>query len=141
MEKKPSIDQLISEISEIIEMIKHRERFSTEALPPSAIVSLDLLKISVLVLHEHLLKIFQEANIDIEKVKKEMMESHNTPSRDKQMIKRAMEVERDARILQLAFSKAMEQGKKRKKRKNSKEMKERRKLFKPLGGDKDWIPL
>jgi hypothetical protein len=96
---------------------------------------------AVPIMKSHLQETFQEAHIDVESVTKEIIESPYTDPKNKQLLKRAKDIEQDARTLQLAYSKALERGKGRKKSKHPKGSKERRKLFKPLGGDKNWLPL
>ena len=64
-------------------------------------------------------------DIDIESAKKEILESPNIRSSDKQLIQRSKDIEREARVLKLALSKAKskERGKDRQSQGGTKEQK------------------
>jgi hypothetical protein len=146
MEKKPSLDQLLVEMSEILKIIQNQEGPISQNLTPEVVVNLEILESAIPIFSQYQQETFKEANIDIEHLVKDTLESSNTDPRTRQLLKRAKDIEKDARILQLAYSKAIERGKGRKQVKrstdtNKQQLKERRKLFKPLGGDKNWIPL
>ena len=141
MEKKPTMDQLLLQITEILQMIHHPKGPCSKDLSSELLTPLEILETAIPVMRQHLQDTFQKANIDVERVKQEFIESPTSRTSDKQLLIRAKNIERDARLLQYAFSKAMERGKRRTKTKYTQEMKERRKLFKSIGGDKTWIPL
>ena len=147
MEKKPSLDHLLMQISEMLETIENQEGSISKNLTPEVLTKLDILESAVPIFLQHQRETFKEANIDIEHLIQDTLESSDSNPKNRQLLKRAKAIEKDARTLQLAFSKAIERGSGRKKTKrlskdvNKQQLKERRKLFKPLGGDKNWIPL
>lgn len=147
MENKPSIDKLIMQIGEMVEMMQNYKEPISPDKTPLILAELDRLEQAVNVIEEHQQDAFKEANIDIEKLIQESLESP-VSSKNQQQLKRAKEIEVDIRAFQLALSQAMERKKGRKKVKQTptdsatkQQMKERRKLFKSIGGDKNWIPL
>lgn len=87
---------------------------------------------------------FEEAQIDLETLRLDFMRSPVVDAKDKQLMQRANDLERDAKNLQLALSKLAERSQQRQaaaKDPLKQQIKERRKRFKPLGGNKNWIPL
>lgn len=147
MENNPSLDHLLMQVGEMIEMIQNHKGPISSNITPRVLANMDLLEEAVGFINELNQKAFELAGID-EKLKKETLESSSIKSKDKYLIERAENITRDARSLQLALSKAAERGRGKKKTKvppktaaNKYNIKERRKLFKPLGGDKTWIPL
>jgi hypothetical protein len=147
MEDKPSLDYLLLQITEIMEKIKNHRGSISKNFTPEVIDQLDALESSIDILSQHQQSMLKDANIDPDQFIQEKIENPNTSPREKQVLMRAKEIEQDARTFHLALSKAIER-KKGKKKTNSdstkadkKQMKERRKLFKTIGGDKNWIPL
>jgi hypothetical protein len=74
----------------------------------------------------------------------ETLHDPNIPTKTKQLLKMSQSIETDARRLKLAYSRAAKQvkDKTKKEKDHVRESKRaRRKLFKPIGGDKNWIPM
>lgn len=138
---KPTLEDLFSVINETLEIIQNHK--GPIHLTPELLADIDKLGALVADFKENNQLLFEILDIDIESAKKEILESPNIRSSDKQLIQRSKDIEREARVLKLALSKAKskERGKDRQSQGGTKEQKERRKLFKPLGGDKNWLPL
>jgi hypothetical protein len=139
---KPDIEDLLSSINEILDAIqKHKGPIK---LTPDLISDIDKLEGMVKDFKECSEELFDMCDIDIESLKKEVIESPNIRSGDKQLIKRSEDIERDARVFKLALSKAKSKGRgktSKGKENDKRKIKERRKLFKQIGGDKTWLPL
>lgn len=142
-----SLDSLLVQVSEMIQMIQNHKGPISGNITPRVLEELELLEKTVVYFNDVNQQAFKDSHIDMERLEKETMHSPTISSKDKQLLLRAKDIERDARNLQLAFSKAIERGKRGQKGKmttkapSRQKIKERRKLFKPLGGDKNWIPL
>lgn len=147
MEKKPSFDHLLPQIAEIMDMIKHRKGPISQNITPAVLAQLDWIETIVQSIYRVLGETLKENNIEIDHINEKLIEDPNMSPKQKQSLQRACDIDRDARVFQIALTRAEEQKKgERKKRKHhtkgdKEQMKERRKLFKPLGGDKTWIPL
>lgn len=92
----------------------------------------------------------EEATIDPKTLRIETMRSSEVPAENKRMFDRAKQVERDIKALNTEMKKVTKNSKAQKdplkggkpgKGATKQEIKERRKRFKPIGGDKDWLPL
>ncbi len=145
MENKNRIDLLLFQVAEIIQVIQNHKGPIAENISPSLLEDIEKLEKTFAQFNELSEKSFKESHIDIEQLRTETVRSTNTSAKDKQLLQRAKNIERDARKLQLSLSKAMERGKRQGATTHQdplkRKIKERRKLFKPLGGDRNWIPL
>lgn len=141
MDKKVSIEQLLEQIKEILTALENIPNTEPKELPPEVMVQLDIMESAVPIIKAHWESMYKEANIDMDAITNNLAESPDTEPRTKRIIEKAKEIERDAKLLQLANSAAIKRAKGKRKKKQSQQMKERRKLFKPLGGDDTWIPL
>ncbi len=145
MDIKSPIEVLLMQANDILRYFHDHKGSIAENMTPKLLEDLDKLEQAFAQFKELNEKVFKESNIDVERLKAEAMRSPNYSQKDKKLFQRAKEIEREARNMQLSLSKAMERGK----RENAgaskdplkRKIKERRKLFKPLGGDKKWIPL
>jgi signal transduction protein with GAF and PtsI domain len=141
MENKPepTLENLLEQINKTLEIIQnHQDPIN---LSPELLKDIDKLETAVAQFKEDSQELFQLLDIDIEDWKEELLESHQVRSSDKQLIKRAEDIEKEARVMKLALARNRERGNKKTQRDADKQIKERRKLFKPMGGDKKWIPL
>jgi hypothetical protein len=147
MEKKPiSLEDLLSQINETMQIIQNHK--GPINITPELLADIDKLEAATGDFKETSQALFNLLDINSESYKKEVLESSATRSSDKQLIKRAEDIAREARVMKLALSKSIERGKGRKRERllskngdKQQQMKERRKLFKPLGGDQKWLPL
>lgn len=145
MKKTPSLENLLIQINEVIHQMTTHQGPIAQNFTPEINARLEALETAVSIFHQHQQETFKEANIDIERLTQETIES-SSPNRQQQFLKRAQEMQRDAHALHAALTQATKgkRGQKKRSSRNSSEqqqIKERRKLFKPLGGDKTWIPL
>lgn len=139
MKKKNPLDHLLMEMTEMIQLIQnHRGKISAN-ITPQVLKKIENLEQALAVFEEANQRAFQEAGLDIERLKNETLESP-VESREKNLLQRAEMIASDARSLQLVLSREMKQGQK-KPRKGASNLNQRKKLFKPLGGDANWIPL
>ncbi|KIC71165.1 hypothetical protein DB44_EN00020 [Candidatus Protochlamydia amoebophila] len=141
---KNPIEPLLSQITEILHKIQNHDGSISNNLTPQIIEEIERLESAIALFNDVNQKTFQDANIDVENLKIDSSRSHMISDKDKRVLKQAQEIEKDAKKLQFAFSKIMERGQKVSVKKEDplkQKIKERRKRFKPLGGDKNWIPM
>jgi hypothetical protein len=144
MKQKVSLEQLLVEITEMMQLLQKHRGPVTQNVTPEVLKKLDDLEQAMAAFNEIQQKAFQAANLDIEKLKEECL-SAPSDSKEKKILQRAKAIEQDAQALQSALSQATGQThapkKSKRKTKATQSMRERRKLFKPLKGDNKWIPL
>lgn len=139
--REPTLEDLLSTINETLAAIQNHK--GPINLTPELLADITQLEAAVTDFKETSDELFELFDVDIQSLKQEILESPTVRSGEKQLIKQAEDIERDARVLKLALSKSKGRGKDRNKQSDAgkQELKERRKLFKPLGGDKKWLPL
>ena len=82
------------------------------------------------------------ANIDLEQLKADSVKNNSISEKDKELLKRAQEVEKEAhQIKNQLFENSKKENKKNQKSPAQKTARDRRNRFKPLGGNKNWIHL
>ncbi len=144
MQEKNPIEPLLAQVADLIKMIQEHQGPISDKITPRVLEEIERLENAVALFEEVNQKTLQEANIDIEELRMNASRSTALSSKDKQVLQRAREIEKDAKNLQFAFSKVIERGKKAAASIQDplkQQIKERRKRFKPLGGNKNWIPL
>lgn len=138
-----SMNHALMQIGEMVQMIQNLE--GPINVNPELIKELDGLKEAFALINEVTEKLVEKAGL-----KDEMSNSDDLSDRNKPLlVQRAKTIEKDARTLKTAYSKALEREQDQEPSKpptpesieRSQKRRERRKLFKPLGGDKTWIPL
>lgn len=147
-EKRPATEQMLTEIAEMIEKIKNFEgTIKPLENPGLAQARLSVAKKLVEILDKMVIEPM-ERQFDMDALTKEALESPNVTPENKRLVKKATEVQQEAKILNSAMKTALAKSKPKKGKKNPKEgvatseqIKERRKLFKSIGGDKKWIPM
>ncbi len=146
MEKKPdSLEDLLVQIRKTMEILQNHE--GSIQITPDLLTDIEKLEAATTDFKETSQELFDLLDIDSEGYKKEVLESTTTRSSDKQLIRRAEDIAQEARVMKLALSKAIERGRGTRREKlpsqkgDKQQIKERRKLFKSLGGDKNWLPL
>lgn len=135
-----SIGYLLMQLNEMIQLIQNHKGPIAPNITPKVLADIKSLEETIHLFTEINETAFPTTPEDL----KQSLESSTLNPKDKQLIQRAENIANDAKNLQLVLSKAIERGKKKRKgsKKNlSKYNQERRKLFKPLGEDKNWIPL
>ncbi len=148
MDPKELLARFTSEAGELIDLLENSDTPIAHKLSPELLEEIEQLEKQLKEVHDQTRDLFQKANIDIQQLKKEALESSNLSPRDQRLFERAQQVKEHAAHTQKALKKAIESEgpapkprKAKTKHKESKDKKERRKLFKPLGEDKNWIPL
>lgn len=148
MDPKKLLARFTSEAGELIDFLENPDAPLANQLPPQLIEEIERLEKQLREMHDQTKEIFQKANIDIQQLKKEALESSNLSPRDQRLFERAEQVKDHASNTQKALAQAIKNegpthksSKAKKKHKPEKDKKDRRKLFKPLGEDKNWIPL
>jgi hypothetical protein len=159
MEKDRSLDRLLMEIGEILTLIQ-KSKGRVHHVDEWVEKNLDYIEYTIRTLIQYNKENLQKANVTPEQLTQEALASPNTSPREKQLLQRAQEIEEDAILIQSAIAKGLENKRERKKvkpsttkefakgqeakeerDKNKKQIKERRKLFKSIGGDKNWKPV
>ncbi len=146
MKNQTSINHLLDQVEELIQTIKTDKKPPSPSFnPQNSNVEIEVLKINLKALNDVQTDSFNAAGADFDQLVKETLDSSTIDEKDKEWLLRAKKLEDETRLLELAFAKAKEKGKKEKRGKTSsggkQQIRERRKLFKTLGGDKKWIPL
>ncbi|CUI16015.1 hypothetical protein PNK_0381 [Candidatus Protochlamydia naegleriophila] len=143
MKEKNPIEPLLAQVADLIKRIQEHQGPISDNITPRVLEEIERLENAVALFEEVNQKTLQEADIDIEALRMNASRSAVLSDKDKQVLQRAREIEKDAKSLQFAFSKVIERGKKAAPVQDplKQQIKERRKRFKPLGGNKNWIPL
>ncbi|WP_068467178.1 hypothetical protein [Candidatus Protochlamydia phocaeensis] len=148
MRDKNQIESLLTQVADLINMIQNHTGPISDNISSRVLEEIERLEKAIALFDEINRKSLEEANIDIERLRMEFARSPLITPKDKQLMQRARDIERDAKNLQLAFSKVIERGQsssaaleKAAKDPLKQQIKERRKRFKPLGGNKNWIPM
>jgi signal transduction protein with GAF and PtsI domain len=144
MENKPepSLEDLLEQINETLQVLQNHK--GPIKMTPDLVADIEKLETAVTNFKEDSQELFEIFDIDIKELQQEILESDSVRSSDKQLIKRAKDIETEARVMKLALAKGIENRRKSPKDKqmgDKRQMKERRKLFKTIGGDQKWIPL
>lgn len=143
MQHQDSILQLLKQITEMIDLIRQKGGDLSGKMTPEAIQDFNKLKESVALFNAANRKGFQDANIDIETLKKQVQVSDVVSEEDKRLLGEVGRVEKNLKEAKISLDKKTKQDQETLKlNKDTKQkMKERRKSFKSIGGDKKWIPL
>lgn len=145
MTDKNPLDYLLAQIGKMLVLIKDHKGPLTN-LSPEVFLELEKLEKAVDLFEEINEKAYKEAQINIEKLKTDAYSKHSKlASKDRMIMDRAKRIEQDARDLQLQCSLIINRAKLQSKVSNpdsaKQDIKNRKKKFKPLGGNKGWIPL
>lgn len=146
MENKPNptIEDLLILIGDMVKNFSEHQ--GPIKMTPEILADIDKLEAAASIFKEDTEELFKILNINTKELKIDLLESSEIKTEDKQLIKRAEDIENDARVIKLALSKMQKKGRQSKSQaedqeSTKKQMKERRKLFKTIGGDQKWIPL
>ncbi|MCE2983369.1 MAG: hypothetical protein LW832_07370 [Parachlamydia sp.] len=144
MKEKNPIDLLLAQIADMIQKIQNHKESIAENISPRVLEELERLESAIAIFDEANQKSFEEANINLDALRLEASRSSAMNEKDKQLLQRARDIEKDAKKLEFAFSQMIQNGKKTKTQSTDRlkdQIKERRKKFKRLGENKNWIPL
>lgn len=144
MREKNPIEPLLVQVAELLKKIQEHQGPISENVTPRVLEEIERLENAVALFEEANRNTLQEAGIDMEALRMQASRSTAISPKDKQVLQRAREIEKEAKNLQFAFSKVIQRGKQVSAPLQDplkQQIKERRKRFKPLGGNKNWIPL
>lgn len=134
-------ESTLSKMIEILEMLE-KNKLPEGDVPPEMQEILSKLNEEIFKLQEINKKLLESANLDEKNLRIEAMHSPHATDKQKRFLERAKNFTNDVKSLHKAATKA---AKKRSppggNAESKQQSKERRKRFKPLGGDKDWIPM
>ena len=142
------MERLLAEISELIDMIvNHKGPIIPLKNPKEVSEEIEKARVIMDAINDFLDDSHQSSD-DMETLAKRKLESSEVSNNEKQLLRHSLEVGQEAKVLQSAFALSLKRRKKSKLNKmddqstaNKKQIKERRKLFKTIGGDKNWIPM
>lgn len=137
---KNQLDTLLVCIADLIQVIQEHKGSISENLTPEVYQELERLEKAIELFDETNRQEFKVANINIEALRDKTTHSSHVSPKDKALLERAKQIERDAKQLKLQFSLAIERVNPQRDAQR-KQIKERRKKFKTLGNEKGWIPL
>ena len=142
MSKKPSLDHLLTDIHQTLEMIANSKP-NEKKLDPVTLYELEIAETFIKTVAEIQKETIQKADIDVNQLTQELVESPTADPKDKQFIRNIKEIEKEAKVIYSAICHSLKKNKKEKvsPTTSKQQMRERRKLFKSIGGDKKWIPL
>ena len=141
MKDKNPIDLLLKQIGDILDGIQSYQGPIGE-VSPQILEEVGRLEKAIALFEETNNKTFQEANIDINTLKNQTLQSHHTSPQKRQQLEKAQTLEKDAKRLQHALIQILAKRKLEDvKGSNTQQIRERRKRFKRVGGNKNWIPL
>lgn len=146
MEDQVPVERILMRIEELVRIIRdHRGPLDPNISLAAAKVDIDLLKKTLIDFYDVQREVFNKAQIDIDSLTNETLESSDLDPKDRQLLERTFDMEREVQALKTAYS---PKGRKKKKKgqqgdnaNEAQQIRERRKLFKTIGGDKKWIPL
>lgn len=142
MKNKNQIELLLEQISDMIKLIEQRREPFSANLTPEVLQHLEKLEKVMGIFQDLNHKSLEEARINIDNLRVATLRSSTIPEKDKALIERAKKIEKDARQLQLHYSLLAKGGSSGSGKNQKKQMiKNRKKKFKPMGGNKGWIPL
>lgn len=141
---KNPLEALLIQAAQLMERLRTHQGSISANLTPEVMAELQRLEKNMAAMYELNVRTFEEAHIDLDELKSKTIHSPEIPLEDKELFLRGREIEREARRLQADYAKAIQAAQTEKepaKSSHQKKMKDRRNRFKPLGGDKNWIPL
>jgi len=146
MENKNPFLPLLNQLVEIMNVIQNHKD-GLVPIPKELADELKRLEKEFALINESAKEFMKNIDKDFNTLRIETMHFPDIPENDKKTFERAVKVGRDAEILKAEVGKLRKKAgpSKTKKMKSSEnddsKIKERRKRFKPLGTDKNWIPL
>jgi hypothetical protein len=146
MAEKNPVEYLLGYIGELLKLIPQHQGPISQNVSPEILNELERLELAMAQFEELNKQTFKNADIDIENLKAETINSDKIVPKQKQLLKKSQEIQREAKQLQAQYAQVIEKSKvksqaSRERDPLKKEMKDRKKKYKPLGGDKNWIPI
>lgn len=141
---RQKIENLFSQVSDMISKIQNYKNSSSLVISPAAFEELERLKKNIEAFEEMTQADLKLAGIDKSCLRFDAFKSDTLSEKDKKLFERAQSIENDAKHLKSHYTKAIEKNKAGKSSTQAsveKKITERKNRFKPLGGNKNWIPL
>lgn len=147
MEQKNPFEGFLTRMIELMDLIqKHKGSIN---IPPEAAKEMERLEVDINALEVKMRQLFTELDTDPKMLRITTMQSSAISNKDKRLFEQAKMAQRDAQALQSALEKVANSRKtpdspkkmSKEDEKKKQAIKERRKMFKSIGGDKNWIPL
>ncbi len=128
------LQEVMNAIQQTMEIIANHEG----PIPVEVYEDIEKLKLIAKEYKENVLAVYKKHGINIRELQDELLNSPDVRQSTKQAILQARDIELEARVIDRALTKA------KKKRKSTdqsdkKKIKERKKMFKSIGGDQNWI--
>lgn len=147
MNEKNPLEPMLAKMVELMEAIQQHKGPLNE-ISPEFIKEIEQLEQRLNALNTTAQGHLAEVSIDPETIRIDTMLSGQLSDRDKRVFERATRIGRDAKLFKIELDKAIKKGRQKAETKtgssntaSKEQIKERRKRFKPIGGDKNWIPL
>ena len=146
MEAQNPFISLLNQVVELMELIQNQTKLSPK-IPEDLVKDIKLLKEKFKKIEEFTRSELRDNQKDSISLRIETMNSSNMSEKDKKMLERALHIKRDMQMLKKQLNEERKKANSTIKKKNTSDSedqankKKRRKLFKPLGGERDWIPL
>jgi hypothetical protein len=144
MKNNPKIEELLDALQQILTFIQGSKE--PIKITPELLANMKNLEKTTHDFQEATQKLFNLVETNFPGLNKQTLASPEIRSSDKQLIQRAHDIQKEAYILKFALLKARRKGTSKKhslasQNPNKQQIRERRKLFKTIGGDKNWLPL
>jgi hypothetical protein len=144
-----SFEKMLAQIVELMETIQ-KNKEPLKGITPELMKEIEQLEAQLAEANKTAQKLLKENSIDPKATRIDAMLSKQIPAKEKRAFERATKITRDTKILKNEIDKTLAKKKLKNSRNlantkktdvNKKQIKERRKRFKAIGGDKNWIPL
>lgn len=143
-EQRKQVESLLLQVSDMINKIQTKKVVIPDDLSSQVMQEIDRLEEAIAIFQDITSEDLKEADIDIVNLRTTVINSVDTAEKDKKLFEKAAAIEREAVVVKSQILKALEKAdlaNKNAKKATTKGIKDRRNRFKPLGGNKNWIPL
>jgi hypothetical protein len=146
MKDKNLIEPLLNQVGEILKQLQEHKGSISQNLNPDVLGKLERLEMMVDAFEELNKKSQEAAQIDPQQLLLELERSPKISPKEKKILERARQMERDAKNLKSQYAEIVASNKVNKipsiKKSTEKKIgKDRKNKFKLLGGNQGWIPL
>ncbi len=150
MNKNNPLESMLTQMTDLMEAIREHKGPINE-ISPEFIKEIEELKQRLVALNHTAKEQLAKASLDPKTIRIDVMGSSKLSDKEKRAFERATRVNRDVKMLKTEIEKTIKKRKQNKDLSISKpkkktittkaQIQKRRKRFKPIGGDKNWIPL
>jgi hypothetical protein len=106
MSKKPPLDQLLTDIHHVLQMIATAKP-NGKKLDPVTLYELEIAETFIKTIADFQKEAVQEKNIDVNQLTQEVLESPTAEPKDKQFIRNIKEIEKEAQIIYSAICQSL----------------------------------